>query len=292
MAGWDIWCRFGSRGVPVFPRVRQLLAEGLIGEVRGIVYRWHNPRLTSIPFTWRDDAEQSAAGSVADGGSHAYDTMRWLTGLEARRVFAHRPACWRRRSPTWASPTSRRRSAWSEAHDATGRGITAEGHGVRLRQPHVRDGQRRRWRAHGFARAVSADGAGAGRRTARRRGFPWPSTAGPATYASRANPANRSTSRPCRRPTIINNFRDMVLSRPAGDDGRRAHRSAGVARRLAGANLYGRCGSVRRAWDLGGDGRVRRPVRGLARSPRPGGPCGPSPWRLARLPRCRVRRAR
>ena len=109
---------FWIRGVPVFPRVRQLLAEGLIGEVRGIVYRWHNPRLTSIPFTWRDDAEQSAAGSVADGGSHAYDTMRWLTGLEARRVFAQAGVL-APPKPDLGEPNLEEALAWSEAHDAT-----------------------------------------------------------------------------------------------------------------------------------------------------------------------------
>ena len=80
---------FWTRGIRVFLRVKQLLQQGLIGDLRGVVYRWHNPRLTSMPYTWRDNAEVSAAGSVADGGSHAYDTMRWITGLEVQRVFAH-----------------------------------------------------------------------------------------------------------------------------------------------------------------------------------------------------------
>jgi predicted dehydrogenase len=42
-----------------------------------------------MPFTWRDDADLSAAGSIADVGSHAYDTMRWILGQEAVRVLAH-----------------------------------------------------------------------------------------------------------------------------------------------------------------------------------------------------------
>ena len=53
-----------------------------------IVYRWHNPRPPAIPFIWRDDAGLSAAGSIADVGSHAYDAVRWLAGCEARRVLA------------------------------------------------------------------------------------------------------------------------------------------------------------------------------------------------------------
>ena len=40
-----------------------------------------------MPFTWRDNVELSAAGSLADVGSHAYDTLRWLLGDEAERVL-------------------------------------------------------------------------------------------------------------------------------------------------------------------------------------------------------------
>ena len=80
---------FWTRGLPVFAKARELIAAGELGEIRAFVYRWHNPRPAAMPSTWRDDAQLSTAGSVADGGSHAYDTLRWLTGLEARRVLAH-----------------------------------------------------------------------------------------------------------------------------------------------------------------------------------------------------------
>ena len=39
-----------------------------------------------MPFTWRDDAALSSAGSIADVGSHAYDTVRWILGDNAKRV--------------------------------------------------------------------------------------------------------------------------------------------------------------------------------------------------------------
>ena len=42
-----------------------------------------------MPFTWRDNAELSSAGSIADVGSHAYDTIRWMLDTEAVRVLAH-----------------------------------------------------------------------------------------------------------------------------------------------------------------------------------------------------------
>jgi predicted dehydrogenase len=80
---------YWTRYVPVFRRAREIVDQGGVGDVRALIYRWHNPRPASMPFTWRDDASLSAAGSVADVGSHAYDTLRWLIGLEALRVVAH-----------------------------------------------------------------------------------------------------------------------------------------------------------------------------------------------------------
>lgn len=79
---------FWTRYVPIFRRAREVFREGILGEVRALVYRWHNPRPAGMPFTWRDDASLSSAGSLADVGSHAYDTMRWLLGEEAVRVLA------------------------------------------------------------------------------------------------------------------------------------------------------------------------------------------------------------
>ena len=80
---------FWTRFIPLFARTKELVQEGALGEIRAMVYRWHNPRPTAMPFTWRDNAELSSAGSIADVGSHAYDTMRWLLDEEAVRVFAH-----------------------------------------------------------------------------------------------------------------------------------------------------------------------------------------------------------
>jgi len=88
-AGVGHYVPFWTRSVPVAVRARDLVRQGLLGDVRAIVYRWHNPRPASMPFTWRDDASVSSAGSVADVGSHAYDTIRWTLGVEATRVLAH-----------------------------------------------------------------------------------------------------------------------------------------------------------------------------------------------------------
>lgn len=77
---------FWTRYAPAFLRAKQIIEQGTLGEIQGIIYRWHNPRPASMPFTWRDDPKLSAAGSIADVGSHAYDTVRWLTGMEATEV--------------------------------------------------------------------------------------------------------------------------------------------------------------------------------------------------------------
>ncbi len=88
-AGLADFVPFWTRYVPIYQRAREVVRSGRLGDVRAVVYRWHNPRPTAMPHTWRDDADLSAAGSIADVGSHAYDTVRWMLGIEATRVFTH-----------------------------------------------------------------------------------------------------------------------------------------------------------------------------------------------------------
>ncbi|MDP6358568.1 MAG: Gfo/Idh/MocA family oxidoreductase [Planctomycetota bacterium] len=80
---------FWTRYIPVVMRAREIVASGRLGAIKGVIYRWLNPRPASMPFTWRDDAELSSAGSIADVGSHAYDAVRWILNDEASRVLAH-----------------------------------------------------------------------------------------------------------------------------------------------------------------------------------------------------------
>ena len=88
-AGLASYVPFWTRYVDVFVQAKKVIRSGTLGQIRAVIYRWHNPRPASMPFTWRDDAELSSAGSIADVGSHAYDTMRWILGEEATRVLAH-----------------------------------------------------------------------------------------------------------------------------------------------------------------------------------------------------------
>ena len=80
---------YWTRYVEVFARARELVRRGELGTIRLVIYRWYNPRPADMPLTWRDDPRLSAAGSIADVGSHAYDTVRWTIGEGASRVLAH-----------------------------------------------------------------------------------------------------------------------------------------------------------------------------------------------------------
>ena len=88
-AGLLHYVPFWTRFCDPFVHAREVLDSGVLGEIRGVVYRWHNPRPMDMPLTWRDDDSLSAAGSIADVGSHAYDTLRWMLGREAVKVQAH-----------------------------------------------------------------------------------------------------------------------------------------------------------------------------------------------------------
>ena len=79
------WTRFSEP----FVKGKEVLDSGQLGDIKSVIYRWHNPRPIDMPLTWRDDASLSTAGSIADVGSHAYDTLRWMLGKEAVRVQAH-----------------------------------------------------------------------------------------------------------------------------------------------------------------------------------------------------------
>ena len=79
---------YWTRYVPLFQRAKEIVESGQLGEIRTFVYRWHNPRPLNMPFTWRDDSQLSSAGSIADVGSHAYDTLRFILGQSAQRVLA------------------------------------------------------------------------------------------------------------------------------------------------------------------------------------------------------------
>ena len=80
---------FWLRCLAIFRRARTLVHAGAVGDVRSVIYRWFDPRPWKMLFTWRDDPDLSAGGSIADVGSHAYDLIRWILSEDANRVLAH-----------------------------------------------------------------------------------------------------------------------------------------------------------------------------------------------------------
>ncbi|MBT7981098.1 MAG: Gfo/Idh/MocA family oxidoreductase, partial [Akkermansiaceae bacterium] len=78
-----LWTRWS----PGFVAAKELIEGGAIGEVKAVIYRWHNPRPADMALTWRDDPSLSSSGTIADVGSHAYDTVRWIIGKDAIRVL-------------------------------------------------------------------------------------------------------------------------------------------------------------------------------------------------------------
>lgn len=117
-AGLGHYVPFWTRYIACFVRAKEIVESGLLGEIRGIVCRWHNNRPASTPFTWRDNAELSSAGSVGDVGSHAYDTARWITGYEAKKVIAHAGTA-SSPKPDLGEPNLTEAIQWGEAHSET-----------------------------------------------------------------------------------------------------------------------------------------------------------------------------
>lgn len=88
-AGLGHFVPFWLRYMPAMVKARELVVEGVLGEIRGVMSRLLDAHFPTTPHTWRNDAIQSAAGTLGDLGSHQCDLVRWVTGLEATRVVAH-----------------------------------------------------------------------------------------------------------------------------------------------------------------------------------------------------------
>ena len=52
-AGLAGFVPFWTRYVPIYARAREIVQSGRLGDVRAVVYRWHNPRPTAMPLTWQ-----------------------------------------------------------------------------------------------------------------------------------------------------------------------------------------------------------------------------------------------
>lgn len=80
----------------VAEKVRQVIADGLIGKVTGIRYAafgdkpdyyWHGGYTRRVYTDWRTSKEQSGGGILIMNLIHDLNTLRYVTGLEAVRAY-------------------------------------------------------------------------------------------------------------------------------------------------------------------------------------------------------------
>ncbi len=83
-AGKLLRIAFQFRFEDLFGRVRELITQGTLGELRSITLYGASP--VGPPPTWRQNAAEG--GILADLGVHMLDLVRWMTGLEFTDVSA------------------------------------------------------------------------------------------------------------------------------------------------------------------------------------------------------------
>ncbi len=83
-------------GYPMIKEARERLRAGELGEVRKVVVEYSQGWLATLleadgqkQAVWRGDPERAGISSaLADIGSHAHNLVRYVTGMEVRRLFA------------------------------------------------------------------------------------------------------------------------------------------------------------------------------------------------------------
>lgn len=70
------------RHAPVVRRLRRLLKEGVLGQIRSVELRYASPfhPQPGDPKAWRLDPAIAGGGVIADAGSHRLDLLCWLFG--------------------------------------------------------------------------------------------------------------------------------------------------------------------------------------------------------------------
>lgn len=96
-AGRTLSVAFNAQYDATMVRLRQMIADGLIGKITGthIIYRSDKPRTYwSGGYTgraqtdWRTKRDMAGGGVLIMNASHEINTLRYLTGLTPRRVYA------------------------------------------------------------------------------------------------------------------------------------------------------------------------------------------------------------
>ncbi len=75
-------CAFNYRYVPALAHIKNLVADGVIGDVRHFrgQYLQDFQADADEPWMWRNDADVAGYGRVGDVGAHTLDLARWLVG--------------------------------------------------------------------------------------------------------------------------------------------------------------------------------------------------------------------
>ena len=69
-------------GYPMVRQAREMVANGLLGDIRVVHAEYPQDWMTEAVETWRTDPAQSGAGgATGDIGTHAYNLARFVTGL-------------------------------------------------------------------------------------------------------------------------------------------------------------------------------------------------------------------
>ena len=71
-----------------FQFIRQLIADGALGEVYLVTGVCAQPWIKPLGGTWRTMPELSGGGNLYDSGAHMFNAMLYLTNLSALEVFA------------------------------------------------------------------------------------------------------------------------------------------------------------------------------------------------------------
>lgn len=87
---------YNYTGYPMVKEARARVASGALGALRKVVVEYSQGWLRTLleaegqkQAEWRADPERAGISSaLGDIGSHAYDVVRYVTGLGARRIFA------------------------------------------------------------------------------------------------------------------------------------------------------------------------------------------------------------
>ena len=86
---------FNYTGYPMIRHAKQLIADGLLGELRVVQAEYPQGWLaTAIEKTgqkqasWRTDPKQAGAGALGDIGSHSFQLVEFVTGVKVSEVAA------------------------------------------------------------------------------------------------------------------------------------------------------------------------------------------------------------